>query len=68
MGHWNYRVIASKDGYSVAEVYYDETGRPHSKLDGQPDLYAETKDELQADIVKILEATFKAPLHEDDFA
>ena len=57
---WNYRVIQTDDSFFIAEVYYDDTGRPEY-YSGSAALLSDTEGELAEDYVKMGEA-FNRPV------
>lgn len=49
---WNYRVIQDENWFYLAEVYYDETGRP-DYYSGAVALCGDTEGEIIEDYVKM---------------
>lgn len=68
MGHWNYRVVKTKDGdddwYAVHSCYYDDDG----EADGTSLLASRaggnTLEQLRADLQRMLEALDKPIIDE----
>ena len=43
--HWNHRIVQTKEGYELCEVYYDEDGEPYAY--GPARAFGDTPEEIQ---------------------
>lgn len=63
--YWNYRVVNTGDGFELHEVYYDVNDKPYARTKDCY-VYGDTVEELKNSLVKMLEATEKLVLNDDD--
>lgn len=68
---WNYRVFRNTtegmDSFEIHEVYYDESGRPHSYMESASQPFGDNVEELRAEIQYMLEALQHPILTAADF-
>ena len=58
---WNYRVVRTAQGFSVFEVFYDESGRPMSCTERPTlDFFCETPEGVLEEL-EIIKAAFDQP-------
>lgn len=62
---WNYRIVEVDGGFELHEVYYDVNDKPYARTKDCY-VYGETVEELKNSLVKMLEATEKTVLNDDD--
>ncbi len=62
---WNYRVVKTKQGYSVFEVFYDENGLPNG-ITEKPTLsfYCDSIEDLETEIELFKEACSSPAIEE----
>jgi len=63
---WNYRIVKTAEGFSIYEVFYDESGRPISCTERPTlDFFCETPDGVLEEL-EVIKAAGDKPFLERD--
>lgn len=63
---WNYRVVRSKEGLRIFDVYYDDAGHAIATHVQPTYVYGETVEEMKEQLELMLGALAKTILEEDE--